>query len=168
MALKLQTSADYTVSECFEVDTSDNEDHSFCGIMFDVEAKEGVPLEYLEITHLWCRGMLGNITIWIRTVQDGDSGPGHVRLFQREEDWVNVYEEFKEPSLFELSSMELKDPVKLRPGSRYSIYIHSSRNDDLAIVYDNQRRKVTHDDRFLSVYPGMAHISPIPFDNHGW
>lgn len=42
---------------------------------------------------------------------------------------------------------------------------------DDALVYDNQRHHVTHQDRFIQVCPGLAHISPEPFNaqgNWGW
>ena len=41
-SLDLQVSADYAVHETYTVDTTDREDHTFCGIMFDVEAKKQV------------------------------------------------------------------------------------------------------------------------------
>lgn len=31
------------------VDTKDHEDHTFAGIMFDVKAKVGMPMDYIEI-----------------------------------------------------------------------------------------------------------------------
>ncbi len=85
-----------------------------------------------------------------------------------QDDWINIFERFKEPSPFTLSSLELENPLVPKPGVRYSLYIHSSRNDDLGIVYDDQRNHITYEDDFVNVYPGTAHISPIAFDNHGW
>ena len=38
--LRLQSAADYTVDESFAVDTRDHEDHTFCGIMFDLIVKD--------------------------------------------------------------------------------------------------------------------------------
>ena len=34
------------------VDTKDHEDHTFAGIMFDVKAKIGMPMDYIEIQAL--------------------------------------------------------------------------------------------------------------------
>mmetsp|Transcript_10585 Transcript_10585/g.12075 ORF Transcript_10585/g.12075 Transcript_10585/m.12075 type:complete len:335 (-) Transcript_10585:682-1686(-) len=165
--LQLETSANYTVDDSFEVDTRDHEDHSFCGIIFDVEVKnEGLPIYYLGIDRIWVRGMLGNMTVWYKKVVGEDAN--NVRFFQREDDWTNIFERFKEPSPFSLTSLELENPLVLKPGVRYSLYIHSSRNDDLGIVYDDQRNHITYEDDFVNVYPGTAHISPIAFDNHGW
>lgn len=47
------------------------------------------------------------------------------------------------------------------------MYVHSNRDDDTAIVYDNQRHRVTHQDDFIQVLPGMAHLSPEPFGEYG-
>ena len=47
--LRLQSAADYTVDESFAVDTRDHEDHTFCGIMFDLIVKDLLPVQYLEV-----------------------------------------------------------------------------------------------------------------------
>ncbi|CAE8672579.1 unnamed protein product, partial [Polarella glacialis] len=60
--------ANHVVHESFTADTRDHEDHTFCGVMFDVQCKGvehgGVPLEFLMITSLSIRGDLGPITVW--------------------------------------------------------------------------------------------------------
>ena len=41
--------ASYTVSEFYEVLTEDYEDHTFCGIMFTVDCKSALPVDFVEI-----------------------------------------------------------------------------------------------------------------------
>lgn len=48
--LQLQTTASYSVDEAFSVDTKDHMDHTFSGIMFDIQAKNVPLVEYLQIT----------------------------------------------------------------------------------------------------------------------
>ena len=55
-ALLRPRSATYTVSESYEVDTPDHEDHSFCGIMFKLECKDDLPVDFIEVTSLSVRG----------------------------------------------------------------------------------------------------------------
>mmetsp|Transcript_8478 Transcript_8478/g.11045 ORF Transcript_8478/g.11045 Transcript_8478/m.11045 type:complete len:318 (-) Transcript_8478:1377-2330(-) len=163
---ELLSESNYTADESFEVDTRDDQDHTFCGIIFDIEIRnDSVPFCYFAIHKLWIRGLLGNITVWYKDSQDGSDS---ARLIQREEEWELIYEGHMEESPFTLSSVDLNPPLVLKKGKRYSLYIHCARNDDMGIVYNNQRNRVTYEDQFLIVHPGMAHISPIPFDNHGW
>ena len=39
-----------------EVDTPDNEDHTFNGVMFTVECKTDLPVDFIQITSLAVRG----------------------------------------------------------------------------------------------------------------
>ena len=45
------------------VETHDSQDHSYAGVMFNVECKPAA-LQYLELSALWVRGDLGPITVW--------------------------------------------------------------------------------------------------------
>lgn len=47
------------VHEHTSVDTQDNEDHTFNGIMFDVKCGTELPLKFVRIESLWVRGSLG-------------------------------------------------------------------------------------------------------------
>ena len=49
--LRLQSAADYTVDESFAVDTRDHEDHTFCGIMFDLIVKDLLPVQYFQLIY---------------------------------------------------------------------------------------------------------------------
>ena len=159
--LSLQVNADYVAHEAYTVDTRDHEDHTFCGIMFDVISKDILPVESIEITHVWVRGALGPMTVW---VTEG----GHGDRFDAKAHWIKVYEGTQKPSRHELVPLKLTQVLTLAPDTRIGLYIHSQRQDDQAIVYDNQRRQLSHQDRFLQITSGVAHISPRPFDSRGW
>ena len=51
--------ASYTVSEFYEVLTEDYEDHTFCGIMFTVDCKSALPVDFVEIKSISVRGRVG-------------------------------------------------------------------------------------------------------------
>ena len=159
--LSLQVNADYVAHEAYTVDTRDHEDHTFCGIMFDVISKDILPVESIEITHVWVRGALGPKTL---RVTEG----GHGDRFEAKAHWIKVYEGTQKPSRHELVPLKLTQVLTLAPDTRIGLYIHSQRQDDQAIVYDNQRRQLSHQDRFVQITSGVAHISPRPFDSRGW
>merc|ERR1711976_165120 len=82
--------ANHVLNESFTVDTRDHEDHTFCGIMFDVRCRGcggegGAPLEFLEIDAVSVRGLLGPLTVW--TTGDSYKGKEH-----QEDLWELVYE----------------------------------------------------------------------------
>ena len=144
--------ADYVAHEAYTVDTRDHEDHTFCGIMFDVISKDILPVESIDITHVHVRGALGKLTVW---VTEG----GHEDRFDAKHQWIKVYEGDHKPSPYTLVPLKLNQPLTLAPDTRIGLYVHSQRQDDQAIVYDNQRREVSHQDRFLQITSGVAHKS---------
>lgn len=160
--------ANHVIHETFTVDTRDHEDHTFCGIMFDVICKGPVqkedrispPLEFLEISAVSIRGDLGPITVW--TTPGGWSGKEH-----EEKDWVKVYEREHEASRNDYARLELDAKIKMAPGDRCGLYVHSKLPGDDAIVYDDQRSHVTYEDSIMQVLPGQAHLSNRPFGRHG-
>jgi hypothetical protein len=50
------------------VETKDHEDHTFAGIMFDVKAKGGMPMDYVEIQAV--SGTVDCILGWFRRSND--------------------------------------------------------------------------------------------------
>lgn len=87
--------------------------------------------------------------------------------------FTKVYEKVHTPKSFrDYEELDLsQNPIVLKPGQIRAIYIHSTREDDQAIVYDNQQKLKTYDDAFLSVLPGRSHVSPEAFGNRpiwGW
>ncbi|CAD7975945.1 unnamed protein product, partial [Amoebophrya sp. A25] len=65
--------ATYTTTETYDCVTPDHEDHTFCGIMFDLFCRGGsddaqtknLPIEYLEVKSIGVRGTLGKIQIFV-------------------------------------------------------------------------------------------------------
>ena len=60
--MELPTLASYKLDVSSTVDTADNSDHSFSGIMFPVRASSSLPTESTEIISVSVRGMLGPVT----------------------------------------------------------------------------------------------------------
>ena len=66
-------------------------------------------------------------------------------------------------SFQELVRLELDVPVVLNPGERASLYVHSARPGDEAIVYDNLRKRVTYEDPFM-----QARRQQCAPSSHAW
>lgn len=159
-SLRLQTEADYTINEQCTFDTRDHEDHTFCGIMFGIECQRILPLKFVEIQQIWVRGELGPLTVW--TTPDT-----YIGKHEREPEWSCIYEKFHDPSHEALVPMDLQPPLRVRPGEKLGLYVHSKLLGDRALVYDNQKSSVTYHDRFIKVTPGIAHKSCVPFSGRG-
>jgi len=157
-AIQLEHTAHYVKHESFQVETADNEDHTFCGIMFDLEVKTHRPVDFIELESLWVRGHLGPMTVW--AVRGGHAG-----RHEDQSQWTRIYEEEHRASPGQLVELKFQVPLCCRPGEVYGLYVHSRRDDDLAIVYDNMRHTTTHEDTFIRILPGYAHLSPVPFSS---
>ncbi|CAJ1330897.1 unnamed protein product [Effrenium voratum] len=172
--------ANHTLHETFTADTRDHEDHTFCGVMFDVQCKGpeegGVPVECLVITCLAVRGDLGPLTVW--------TTPDSYRKKEHEaHEWDCIYEAEHPPSNENYQALELRSEIRLQPGESCGLYVHSKLPGDDALVYvphcfhgtarrrscryDNQRSHVSHEDDVFKVLPGQAHLSNRPFGRHG-
>jgi len=172
---RLASEADYSIQGTYTVDTRDYEDHTFSGIMFDVVCKDTLPIQNLELTHVYVRGALGDMQIF--TCTDSIRGPeprGETRALSLKqgakvekhldpEQWRCVHKETHQPSTDELKAMKLSPPVIVTPGKTIGLYVHSRAAHDQAIVYNNRRSEVTYEDRHFRVMPGLAHVSNIPF-----
>ena len=77
--------------------------------------------------------------------------------------WDKVYERLHAPSMHRFVDLILELPIKLRPNEIKGVYIHSALPGDESIVYDNQKSQYTHDDDFLQIRPGLAHLCNQPF-----
>lgn len=144
--------------------TNDHEDHTFCGIMFDVECLDTCPLAFLEISSVSVRGDLGPLTVWALPGGLGD------RIYEpsRADGWQLIYEREHSPSPNKYEPLILGDQsVKLEPNTKLGLYIHSKRGGDRSIVYDNQRLEYSYENMFLRIHPGLAHLGNEPFGEHG-
>lgn len=184
-ALTRPTEATYTIHEKMTVNTSDREDHTFCGVMFPVVCKELLPVERVVITSLAVRGRLGPLTVWVS--KDPDAANSTVahrkskknRITADGTQWTQIYSKFHPPSFSEYSKLDIShSPIVVQPGQVRGIYIHSTLPGDEAIVYDNYLRHSKYgldndssnntgekpvSDSFIILKPAMAHVSETPF-----
>lgn len=78
--------------------------------------------------------------------------------------WDKIYSKTHGPSFTSYCELDLSaKPIEIVPGQVRGIYIHSTLEGDEAIVYDNKHKMLTHDDSFLTILPGRAHVSDTPF-----
>lgn len=80
-----ERAANYVKHESYMVETQDCEDHTFCGIMFDMRIQSRRPVDFVQIEELWVRGGLGGMTVWI--TRGGFRGKQHDASA-----WTKVYE----------------------------------------------------------------------------
>ena len=142
--------------------TEDHEDHAFCGIMFDVKCRSLVPLEYVVVRSVWVRGNLGYLRVF---ATEGS----HREKKEKPEAWRLLFEGRREPSPDVAVCLSLDAQLRLCRGETAGLYVHSSRNFDDSIVYDDvrrgpRRRRVTD---LLEISPGSAHLGPVPFSSEG-
>lgn len=162
--LQLDDVAAELVHESFSVDTSDREDHTFCGIMFDCQCRPNPsgPIDYIEVQSVAVRGKLGPLTVW-RTLEGGHAGK-----HETAEAWTKVYEANHSPSKNKFVELTLTTPIRLRVGERCGLYVHSALSGDQAIVYDDQHHhRLSYEDKCFQVFPGKAHLANKPFGKRG-
>jgi hypothetical protein len=147
--LQRQQAASQIVHSRITLNTQDNEDHTFAGVMFDVRAKEGMPFEYLEINGIAVRGELGPITIWT-------TPETYKNKHESQEEWKCIHNQVHAASLRDFKSMQLDSTIRLKPGESCGLYVHSQTPGDDQIVYDNQRPDFSRSDRLLSILPGNS------------
>lgn len=197
-ALNRPVTATYAVDETICVDTIDNEDHTFCGIMFPIRAKNILPIEKIIIQSVAVRGQLGNISIWISNavskssnhtsrgvINNSNHQNMNTSLFRLSPKyWTKVYEQEHKPSRRVYKHMDLTtstEPVVLLPGEVRILYIHSTLESDAAIVYDNTQTNpfggpmnassIRYEDDKIAIHTGKAHLSFVPFGQEpiwGW
>jgi len=207
-ALTRPTEASYVTHERVTVDTTDREDHTFCGIMFPIKCKDILPVAQVVINSIAVRGALGPITVWVTnddsstasgtTESNAHRKPAKNRNFGRVYNlrnvvplvnkrrsnavstsaernqtskislkpchWTKIYSHTHGQSYTDYTCLDISSsPIVLKPNQVRGIYIHSTLDGDQAIVYDNRHKEKTHDDTFITVLPGRAHVSSEPF-----
>jgi hypothetical protein len=180
--------ANYIINEKVTIDTTDREDHTFCGIAFPIQCKAILPVDHLVINSISVRGGLGELSIYIskedpsgenpssssgnRENGNGGSAVKMGKIIMKEKYWDKIYEQKHGPSFKAYQQLDLSaNPIILKPGEVRGVYIHSTLDNDQAIVYDNQQNIKTHDDQFITVLPGRAHVSTKVFGTRpiwGW
>lgn len=93
-------------------------------------------------------------------------------ITMKKKNWIKIYKHTHDKSVNSYTKLDFSyNPIILRPGQIKGIYIHSSLSRDDAIVYDNRRNIKTHDDSFITIFSGRAHVSPKAFGSvpiWGW
>lgn len=165
------------VDETSNFDTQDLQDHTFNGVYFNVKCGDEIPIVYTRLDSIWVRGSLGPMKVFL--TRDPVDFEG---VFNKSSQWELVYDKFHQPNMYdrygpsageESKYTELRLDVKrqVNPGQTYGVYVHSGREDDDGIVYDNSRNgRRVHDNGMLSVRPGAyAHLNSEPFNmNSPW
>jgi hypothetical protein len=130
--------------------------------MFSMAVQELLPVQFVEISSLWVRGYLGKISVFV-------TPDSHHNKHEDSSQWTKVYSRTHAESPNDLIELKLEphQPIQIEPGKGVGLYIHSERPDDRALVYDNQRSDVTHEDSFIKVLPGLADLSNQPFSRRG-
>lgn len=85
--------------------------------------------------------------------------------------WKKIYQKTHPPSFAAYKELVFPDSIVMRPGDVRGIYVHSTLRGDEAIVYDNKEKRKTHDDSFITILPGRAHVSEKAFGSvpiWGW
>ncbi len=160
-----KSAATYIVDNKFTLDSSDHQDHTFCGIMFDVRVLPEAPVTQLLVTDLSVRGGLGRVKVYV--TKDHES---HSKVYTQSSKWEEVYSGNLSSSWRQYKNLVFERPVQIEKGEIRGFYIHSQEHGDASIVYDNQRFSGSskgNTDQNISILPGMAHLSPVPFSSTG-
>jgi hypothetical protein len=161
LAGRLPKVSERLVEASVTADTPSYEDHTFSGITFDLEARRLVPLEFVEIHSVGVRGYLGRVSVYV-------TEQSFLNKFTDASKWTRVFgPKDVPPSMNVLVDLPLSMPIRLAPGMKIGVYVHSEMPGDMALVYDNRRHPITHEDQIIRIFPGFAHTSNRPFSAHG-
>lgn len=163
----------YIQSGEFQLRTRDDDDHTFYGIVFNVELTGRVPVEWLEVLGVSVRGTLGVVKVF--TAEGGYEPrpmvPREGLVVRRvpsplkpPHEWRLRYAGVLPPSPREPYELIFREPSRLTPGAGtdvLGIYVHAQHAD--GVVYNNQRhRGVTLEDAHVRILSGVAHTGETP------
>ena len=127
-ALLLKQNADYLVHDSYTVETEDHEDHTFNGVMFDVQILDKRPVQALVVDSIHVRGGLGQMSVWC--VDGGRRG-----VEEKPAAWTRHFSRHVEASWRDFTSLKLEPPLILLPGKTYGLYVRSADQGDDGVVY---------------------------------
>jgi len=136
--------------------------HSFNGIMFDIEA--GIP-ESVEVL-AFTVSAVGLVKVY--------ASPFPWKQGAKHSFWEEVGEMVVKGRLNELTTIKLAKPVALLPKQRRGFYIHSNAAHDQGLKYQSYQSydTVVVKDKSVCVYPGQARCGQEPFEEadqyRGW
>ena len=150
-----QQTSDYVSSGNFALDTIDNDDHAFHGIVFDVELTGSVPIESLTIRGVSVRGALGTTKVLTSPQGFAPLPEERDRLEMRKyfsplkppREWRVRYSGEVPAATSEPRDLVFAEPVRMAPTAtkqhaaltKLGIYVHSE--DAEGVVYNNQRHR---------------------------
>jgi len=169
-----QTSVDEDVHVLDTGITAAEANHSYNGIIFDVESAGAYEVSLRSVS---VAGMLGRVQVFARN-RAWDSGsrdpssPAHWwahRESLSRDGWIRVADQFCRPSWDKPIEILFQVPVILLPHEKRAIYCHSGLPDDLGIQYQSyQKGDIIAEDGIIALHPGLGHtvklqILPIYF-----
>jgi len=153
------TVANYVTTENYQVGKpKDFDDHTFCGIMFNLKCRTLLPVHCLVIRSVAVRGGLGEMRVFV-------TKGGYDGKHEERSEWQLVHHGQHASSMTELVDLVFDQPLIVSPGDTLGIYVHCSAEGDRGVVYDNQRHKDTYSDKFITITSGLADLSRRPFSN---
>jgi len=141
------TIANAVFHESASFDTSDFEDHSFCGIMFPVSCATSLPVSSIGISSFAVRGDLGSMTVHV-TEPVPTTPSARTKIQPDSTLFKKVYDAHHDPSTSrgttsrgKYTALVFDDPLVIPAGFTVHVYIHSTLRGDSALIYDNYAGK---------------------------
>ena len=180
-----EVSADYVQSGAFELTTRDDNDHTFHGIVFNVELTGSVPVEWLDVCGVSVRGALGEVKVLSAaggfepnlTLDDRPEMRRYFSPLKPPNEWKLRFAGDVPAAPREPRELPFAQPARLAPRDagdadgaarhRLGVYVHAESSD--GVVYNNQRhRGVTLEDAHVRILSGVAHTGGAPFARVGY
>ncbi|KAJ1451249.1 hypothetical protein M885DRAFT_530142 [Pelagophyceae sp. CCMP2097] len=170
--LSRESVSSYTQSGTFTLETRDDDDHTFHGIIFDIELAGRVPIEYVDVEGVGVRGALGRTRVLGVLGGFARSAPGGQRsvFLQPPSQWTVLFDAHAAPARgHALRDLPFSKPMRLSAGTstKLGVYVHAESLD--GVVYNNQRhRGVTLEDAHVRILSGVAHTGGALFAPVGY
>ena len=155
--------------------TAAEADHSYNGIIFDVQSTGPYEVDLLSVS---IGGMLGRIRVYARdrpwhadNITPTTSQWWAHRESLSREGWELIADKYYRPSWDRHVEIRFNKPVRLLPHTRRALYCHSDLPDDLGIQYQsyNNKEQIVAQSEYIIIFPGLGHTGSLPFDDtHGW
>ena len=154
--------------------TAAQANHSYNGIVFDVESAGPFEINVLSVS---LAGMLGRIRVFARNTRwnAGPTNTDRAHWWAHQSSlstvgWELVADQVCRPSWDNPIEIVFQKPLTVLPHERKALYCHSGLPDDLGIQYQSYERNdiIASDDKII-LHPGLGHTGSVPFDDvDGW